>query len=252
MASTSETGHSKNVSNFDELVSFVVGYGTSYNPSKASLKLTALQTLSTNAKSELLAAKVAETARNNAANSREIAFKSLKKLSTRIINALDSTDATKQTVADAITVNHKIQGSRANTKKTVVDTQIESEPNVTPTIEHKQISVSQQSFDSLIDNFSKLIQIVSTETLYAPNEADLKATALNTLLSNLKTANALVVSTTTTYSNAILTRNNTFYQTSTGLIDIALDVKKYVKSVFGATSPQYKQISNIQFRKSKI
>jgi len=47
MASTSETGHAKNVSNFDDLISFVTGYGTAYNPSKASIKLTALQSLST-------------------------------------------------------------------------------------------------------------------------------------------------------------------------------------------------------------
>lgn len=41
MTSTSETGHAKNVANFDDLVSFVTGYGTAYNPSKASIKLTA-------------------------------------------------------------------------------------------------------------------------------------------------------------------------------------------------------------------
>ena len=45
MASTSETGHAKNVSNFDELISYALGYGSTYNPSKASIKLTALQTL---------------------------------------------------------------------------------------------------------------------------------------------------------------------------------------------------------------
>jgi hypothetical protein len=50
MATTSETGHAKNVANFDELISFVTAYGTTYNPSKASIKLTALQALSANAK----------------------------------------------------------------------------------------------------------------------------------------------------------------------------------------------------------
>ncbi|MFA6401072.1 MAG: hypothetical protein WCX31_05525 [Salinivirgaceae bacterium] len=42
MTSTSETGHAKNVTNFDELISFVTGYGTTYNPSKDSIKLAAL------------------------------------------------------------------------------------------------------------------------------------------------------------------------------------------------------------------
>ena len=33
--------------------------------------------------------------------------------------------------------------------------------------------------------------------------------------------------------------------------NIAIDVKKYVKAIFGATSPQYKQISGIKFTKPK-
>jgi hypothetical protein len=40
MASTSETGHAKNVANFQDLIAFVKGYGTTYNPSKSALKLT--------------------------------------------------------------------------------------------------------------------------------------------------------------------------------------------------------------------
>jgi hypothetical protein len=39
MASTSETGHAKNVANFEDLISFCNGYGVSYNPSKAILQI---------------------------------------------------------------------------------------------------------------------------------------------------------------------------------------------------------------------
>jgi hypothetical protein len=37
------------------------------------------------------------------------------------------------------------------------------------------------------------------------------------------------------------------YNELTGLVDISFDVKLYVKSVFGATSPQYKAISGLKF-----
>jgi hypothetical protein len=40
MTSTTETGHAKNVANFDDLVSFVTGYRAVYNPSKASIWIT--------------------------------------------------------------------------------------------------------------------------------------------------------------------------------------------------------------------
>jgi hypothetical protein len=36
------------------------------------------------------------------------------------------------------------------------------------------------------------------------------------------------------------------------LVDTAFDVKKYIKSVYGATSPQYKQISSIPFSRPKL
>lgn len=34
MASTSETGHAKNVANLQDLISFVTGYGATYNPTR--------------------------------------------------------------------------------------------------------------------------------------------------------------------------------------------------------------------------
>jgi hypothetical protein len=44
------------------------------------------------------------------------------------------------------------------------------------------------------------------------------------------------------------TRNSILYASVSGLVDVALDVKKYVKSVYGASSPQYKQVSKIEFK----
>ena len=41
------------------------------------------------------------------------------------------------------------------------------------------------------------------------------------------------------------------YNENTGLVDVALDSKTYIKSIFGATSPQYKQISKLRFIRPK-
>jgi len=40
-----ETGHAKNVANFEDMISFVTGYGATYNPSKNAIKLPQLNTL---------------------------------------------------------------------------------------------------------------------------------------------------------------------------------------------------------------
>ena len=98
MASTTETGHAKNVATFEDLISFCTGYGATYNPSKAVLKLPALTTQLTGANAALQAVKVAKTAYDNATNAREVAFKPMKTLATKIVSALAATEATKQTV----------------------------------------------------------------------------------------------------------------------------------------------------------
>ena len=250
MASTSETGHAKNVANFEDLISFCTGYGTAYSPTKNSIKIAAMNTLLTSTRNSMQTVKTTKTAFDNATNAREIAFANLKKLSTRVVNSLEATDATKQTINDAKTINHKIQGKRAGAVKTQQPAP-PAEGTIQPPVEVTQISVSQQSYDSLIENFSKLIVSVTAEPLFIPNETDLKVTALNTLLTNLKTTNTAVINVTPPYRTALITRNTYLYQPDNGLVDIALDVKKYVKSVFGAKSPQYAEISGLEFKKLK-
>jgi hypothetical protein len=257
MASTSETGHAKNVANFEDLISFCTGYGTSYNPTKAAIKLPALNTLLTNSRNSLIAVNTALSPFNNTVNAREIAFVPLSKLVTRIINALDATDATTQVVKDAKTIARKLQGKRAEKLSPPPPppppaASIAPSPLPTPLpITPVHISASQMSFDSRIENFSKLITLLTNEPLYAPNETDLKLIALNTLLTSLKTTNTAVVNGTTPLSNARISRNSILYATGTGLVDIAGEVKKYVKSVFGGTSPQYKQVSGLKFTRPK-
>ena len=243
MASTTETGHAKNVANFDDLISFATGYGTAFNPSKPSIKLTALQTLATSAKSAINAVNAALPAYSNAVAARESAFEPLSKLITRVNNALKATDTTEQVDESAKTLVRKIQGTRATAKKTDEEKVAEKAAGK----ETKEISSSQMSYDSRLDNFDKLIKLLTSVTLYAPNEADLKVTALTTLYTDLKTKNTAVVTATIPLSNARISRNDILYKTNVGLVDIASDVKVYVKSVYGASSPQYKQISKLKF-----
>ena len=100
MASTTETGHAKNAATFEDLISFCTGYGATYNPSKAVLKIPAMTTQLTGVNTALQAVKVAKTAYDNATNTRELAFKPFKSLCTKIVNALAATEAAKQTVDD--------------------------------------------------------------------------------------------------------------------------------------------------------
>lgn len=247
MASTSETGHAKNVANFEDLISFCNGYGATYNPSKAALKTAALSAQLLACQTIMQTLKNAKTTHDNATNAREIVFKPLKTLATKIINALEATDAVEQTVDDAKTINNKIQGKRA---KAIDEPEVkEGEPAPEPV---KTSSTSQQSFDKMIDHYQQLIALLTAEPKYLPNENELKVASLNTLLADLKAKNTVVINALTAASNARIARNKALYDKITGLLDTAKAVKKYVKSCFGATSPQFKQVSGLKFTRSKV
>ena len=244
MATFIETGHAKNVANFEQLTSFIAGFGTAYNPSKASIKLAAMQTVLTNAKAVVNVVNASIPANKNAISARETAFVPLSKLITRVSNSVNSIDVSEQVKESVKTLTRKLQGKRAEAKKTEDELKALAEEGK----ETKNVSSSQMSYDSRLDSFDKLIKLLASIPQYAPNEADLKVTALTTLYNDLKTKNTAVITTQVPLSNARITRNDLLYKPNTGLIDIALDSKMYIKSAFGATSPQYKQISKLQFK----
>ncbi len=236
-----ETGHAKNVANFQDLIAFCQGYGDKYNPSKKSLQIPQLQLLYQEAQSKLDEAKTQKTAFDNATNSRRNTFADLRPLSTRIINALSVSGADTLAIEDAKSINKKIQGT--SSKKPA------SAETPTPTQGTAAgISTSQQSYDRLIDHFTSLIELLNQNEFYAPNEDDLKTITLQARLTELKTANTELINAFTAHSNAMISRNETLYHKQTGLVQISKEVKQYVKSVFGAGSPQYAQVNGLEFK----
>ena len=248
MASTSELGHNRNAINFDTLIINCTSFGTAYNPSKASLKITALQAQSTLAKNSITAINSLTPAYKNAVSARVSAFKTFDKLITRVNNALKASDTSQQVDESAQTIIRKLQGRRATPKKTEEQKKVASEAGV----EIVEISTSQMSYDSRLDNLDKLIKLLASVPQYAPNEADLKVTALTALYNDLKAKNLAVINTEVPLNNARIARNDIMYKENIGLVDIALDIKTYIKSVYGATSPQFKQISGLKFSKTVI
>ena len=242
-SSVSEVGHAKNVANFADLISYCTAYGSTYNPSKAALQLTALNTLLTSAQTELANVTTAKNTFNTVTGDRQLTFEPLKPLATKVFNYLSVTDATSETIADAKTINNKLQGKRTGTTAENPPTEGENQNNT--------VSVSRQSYDMLTENFASFVDLVSSVPSYTPNETELTTASLTAYLGELQTANTNVINAEVAYSNARISRNSVLYSENTGLVDIASDVKKYVKAIFGATSPQYKQISGIKFTKPK-
>jgi hypothetical protein len=249
MANFTEVGHSKNVATFEDLISFCLAYGANYNPANPNITITGLQAKQAAAVAALQAVKSAKTGYDNATNAREILFKDFKKFATQVVSALAAVSPAKQTLDDAKTINKKIQGKRASAKKKELPPPTSSTTGTPDAQEDNTISVSQQSYDSLIDHFAKLIQTVSQEPLYIPNETALSVAGLNTLLTQMQASNTAVINATTVLSNARIARDKALYKKGVGIVLCAEEVKLYVKSIFGAKSAEYKQVSKLRFKK---
>jgi len=244
MASTSETGHAKNVANFESLISFVKGYGSTYNPSKDSIRIEALEVILANTKKSLIDIDTVSPAYTNAVSAREFAFAPLSKIITRVNNAIKATDTTEQVDESVKTLVRKLQGNRASAKISDEEKkQLEAEGK-----EVNQISASQMGYDNRLENLYKLIMLLSSIPQYNPNEEELKISTLTAMYEDLKSKNEAVVETTTPLSNSRIARNEVMYKPLAGLVDIAFDTKVYIKSVFGPSSPQYKQVSKLEFK----
>ena len=247
MTNTSETGHAKNVTNLESLITSIIALETSYNPSRDSIKLPALQALLTASKESLNAVNIAQATYSNAVAARKVAFEPFGKLITRVMNSLKASGTSTPVVQSARTIVRKLQGRRASAKITEEEKKaLEAEGK-----EVNQISASQMSFDNRIENFDRLIMLLSSIPLYNPNEEELKVETLKALHNQLKEKNSEVILPIVQLSNSRMTRNKILYSENTGLVDVALDSKTYIKSIFGATSPQYKQISKLRFIRPK-
>lgn len=245
MSSTSEAGHGKNAASLEKLLASVISYGATYNPSKVSIKLQALQDLSTSVKGSLTVVNQAESVLKSAEAARKIEFEPLNELITKAVNSVKSSDASSEAIKNVKEIARKIQGTRVKPKKTEEQKQELSAKGV----EVKENSSSRLSYDSRLENFDKFLKILSGIPQYQPNETELKLTSLTAYYNSLKAKNTAVVNATVALNNARIARNTVMYKDTSGLIDRALDVKSYIKSVFNASSPQYKQIAKIKFER---
>ncbi|MHB8402096.1 MAG: hypothetical protein ACYDCN_08790, partial [Bacteroidia bacterium] len=223
--STTETGHAKNVANFETLIIDCQGFGVSYNPSNPDIVIAQLQTIYTNADGAVTDVATKHNAMEHEINTHEVLFITLKPLATSIMAALRASGANAQTIKNGQTINRKIQGQRVTKKIVVPPIPTPLPPNPTPNPGRVaapiNISTSQQSYDNLVTHFSELVSYVAQYPAYNPNERDLKIVSLNAAVTTFTAANNAVKTTHTAYATAMATRTKTLYDPITGLVQIA-------------------------------
>lgn len=239
MPSNSETGHAKNIANFQLIIDACTGYGPSYKPSDADLALPALNTKKAACAAAHSAVKDPLAIYGQAVGDREALYATVDPLTTSILNMFQLTDAPANVKKSAKTIADKIRG--ANRKR-------KSPPPPGEAPEANDHSTSQRSFVMIADNFESLISIVKAEPTYNPAEDNLKVAVLETLHAQMLSLNTTTDNAFKALNTVRTVRNQLLYATG-GLVDTVLDVKKYVKAAFGSRSSKYKEISGLEFRR---
>jgi hypothetical protein len=228
------------VENFEKLIVFCNTQSAVYKPSKASIQLTALSALLTQAQQSLRATDGARTAYENAVNSRKPLFAGLPKLAARIVDALVASGASKAVITDAIAIKNRLHGP----VRKLVPVTTPGTPNTTTN--QYRYGMSHLDLASRIESMEQLINRVVMEPLYKPNENDLKVASLQALVQQLKVANRQVMNAYTSEKNARRLLNGVLYQAN-GVYENARLVKAYLRSVFGNTSAAYKEVVDLTF-----
>lgn len=240
MSSTSEVGHAKNVANLQKITQQVTTYSL-YNPPVENITVANLQALYTTAIAKLTEVEDKRNANKNAIIIRQTAFENLKSTCTKIVNLLEILGLPQGTLDQAKSLNRTVQGG---SKKTTTPPE---EGKEAP----KTASTSRQSFTQQAENFGILLQLLATLPSYTPNEEDLKLNNLTTYHASLMSATQAVDQTEAELNTKLIERDKILYADGTGLYTIAQNIKKYVKSLYGATSPEYTTISAIEFTNRK-
>ena len=238
-----ESGHAKNVANFQQVINIVTALGAAYNPVQALILLAALQDVLDDAQAALPVVDAKVSAETVAVNARQAAFEGVGKLGTRIYGAANVLVNDDAFSADVQTLVRKLRGGRAG------DAPVDDP--TTPDVDESlnSHSVSQQSYDNLADNFSGLITLLKTkENEYKPNEDDVKIATLEARLTTMQTTNNAAGIAGIEAANAREARDEILYNEETGMLARVGLVKKYIAYAFGKDSAAYQQINALKFK----
>ncbi|MFD2163122.1 hypothetical protein ACFSJU_12020 [Paradesertivirga mongoliensis] len=241
MPTKSDSGHAKNVANFEDLLTRVRSLGTDYNPSKAGLSLTNLELQHQAAAATLKSLAAELPLYQQAVDAKQAAFAPLGKLVTRALNMFKASVDNKAEVESATSLANKIRG--VSSPKPAAPA--EGEEPV------RKISTSQLSADMQLANLASLIEVLSAHASYQPNEAELSVAGLMALHSDLSKKAQDVTEAQVRVETARLNRDKMLYTPGSGIVDLGIGVKTYVKAAFTPKSVNYKPILSLDFRRGK-
>jgi len=237
----------QNVDNMEVLTERVATFQPGYDPAETRLSIPNQKQVKARGDEVLIVVTEAESACSNTISARTDVFNALDPLVTRVLNALRISDVSEQTIEQGASIVREFRNRRA-TAITPAGNGDGGTQNGEPSKTNKMHS---GSFNTKTENFRRLIVLLSTIAAYKPNEPDLAIDSLNAKLASLILVNSTVKTADAKANAARAERDAVLYAAKTGLVDIAMDSKLYVKSAYGVKSSQYNSVSGINFTRRR-
>lgn len=241
-----ETGLVKNIAAFEQLINICLSFGAAYNPASKFITIPEMQRIFASVKDAKTGMREDQTACTNATDTRAVTIRGTKSHARRVVNALTVLGASPEKVENANDIVKKMNGKRMTDLPESPPAKDPKDPNAKPVVTR---SSAQTSYDNIMEHFAQLIELVKSEPGYKPNEPELTANGMVAKMDELEAVNKVAIDAEVKRDSSRIKCLELVYRDVTGMVDVGNAAKLYVKSVFGASSPQYRQVSKIRFRK---
>lgn len=238
-----ETGHARNVANFQELVMVVKTMGSAYNPVAQAIQVPNLEELAKQLQVNLQTVNEKNGVYRDKIYNRQTSYEQMNELAMRIVNTIVGLGLDAKILAQAKSMLAKIRGG--GKKKKTLPTDSSESPA-------KTNSVSQMSFNQRKNNFDVLIELVSAQANYKPNKDDMQVSSLQAYIDSLEKLNSEANQAEQDLTIARQQRDILLYTETTGAMTLAQQIKGYVKGDFGVKSAEFERVKGIKFKSIKI
>ena len=243
--------HIKQVAAWGKLSGLCNALGDAYRPSKESMKSTAMENLLTASQVQIAAVQNAETFLSNAITERKAVFDQIPALATRVIGALEATGASLERINDVNVIRKRFR-YQALPKEAIalkVSAGGQAAPgNADAGNNSAKHSITYGDFANKLSNFDLFISQLEKGAPYEPMEEDLTIAGLKTFSQTLKQKHEQVAQAQLMAYQERKKRDELLFGPN-GMHNHARMIKKYVRSVYGFKSIEFKAIRKIQFQK---
>ena len=240
-----ETGHNKNVANFEQAIIILTALGTVYNPSQVLILLAALRDKLEEVRSALAAVDAAEAAKSIATREAQAEFEGLHKY---VVNIKRTVQIELNNPIFTADLQEIVNRFTSQSRRTGLPDDFS-----TPGIDESRtrLSTAQHTRDSQIAHLADILALLQTRPDYKPDETDYKIETIQARLAALTAKNNAANAAEAAFGNALDARDAILYDDETGILKLVKLIKTQLALNPGKTSAAYQQINALEFHRVK-